>query len=94
MHENCKTAELGPHYGMMIKLCALGLVLSGLFTTGCTINHYKVVHNDQYLVIIGGGADKEHGSEDEDSAGEVTAVPVGKKVFVVPQEPSAEQKAF
>jgi hypothetical protein len=77
---------------MIYKICALGLVASGLFLTGCTINRYKVVHNDHYLVIIN-SPDKETESED-DSDGQVTALPVGKQVAPVPQRLPDPKKSF
>jgi hypothetical protein len=68
---------------MICKFCALGLVLLGLSSTGCTINRYNVVHNDQYLVIINGS--EKDTTKDDDSDGQVTTVPVGKQATTRPE---------
>jgi hypothetical protein len=94
MEHRCKGTGFRPHYGMICKLCALGAVLAGLFSTGCTINRYNVVHNDQYLVIIN-GQDKESSQQsDDDNDGQVTTVPVGKNGSAGAQRSPGDKKAF
>ncbi|MDB6031296.1 MAG: hypothetical protein JWM16_1634 [Verrucomicrobiales bacterium] len=77
---------------MICKFCAIVLVLTGLFTTGCTVNRYSVVHNDQYLVIINGS--EKDTSKDDDSDGQVTTVPVAKRPASSPQGSSSNQTGF